>query len=56
VPWYAEGNVPPLRSSRPYAVPDLAVELARGDTLESPLLSGFELALDGLFGTDEIPT
>jgi Uma2 family endonuclease len=108
--WYAEGKVPPLRSGRPYAVPDLAVEvrspstrgydigakragyeraglselwlvdtaddvvhvlrrssrgaptfdvaveLTRGDTLGSPSLPGFELALDGLFGSDEIGT
>jgi Uma2 family endonuclease len=108
--WYAEGRVPPLHADRPYAVPDLAVEVrsastwrhdigdkkagyeraglaelwlvdtaadvvlgfrrsalgagtfdialewAHGDTLTSPLLPGFVLALDGLFGSDELPT
>lgn len=106
--WYAEGRIPPLRAGRPYAVPDLAVEvrspstwhydagvkrvgyeraglgelwlvdttndlvlafrrstqdapefdvtleLRRGDTLGSPQLPGFALALDELFGSDEI--
>ena len=35
---------------------DIALEIARGETLTSPLLPGFELALDGLFGSDELPT
>jgi Uma2 family endonuclease len=29
---------------------DVSLELARGDVLTSPLLPGFELALDELFG------
>ena len=35
---------------------DVALELGRGESLTSPLLPGFALALDGLFGTDELPT
>jgi Uma2 family endonuclease len=108
--WYSEGRVPPLHADRPYAVPDLAVEvrspstwrhdigakkagyeraglaelwlvdtaadvvlafrrsapaagtfdvaleLGRGESLSSPLLPGVALALDGLFGSDELPT
>ena len=108
--WYSEGRVPPLDADRPYAVPDLAVEVrspstwnhdigakkagyeraglvelwlvdtaadvvlafrrsapasgmfdialepGRGETLTSPALPGFALALDGLFGSDELRT
>jgi len=38
------------RSSPRSAIFDVSLELARGDTLTSPLLPGFELALDELFG------
>jgi len=39
-----------FRRSRPeIAAFDVALELGRGDTLTSPQLAGFELALDDLF-------
>jgi Uma2 family endonuclease len=38
------------RRSKPTAPTfDIALELGRGDTLESPLLPGFALSLDELF-------
>ncbi|CAA9495596.1 MAG: hypothetical protein AVDCRST_MAG67-1661 [uncultured Solirubrobacteraceae bacterium] len=40
-----------FRRSKPEASDfDVALELARGDTLTSPLLPGFAIALDALFG------
>ena len=57
--WYGARRAARSQGPRPYAVPDRAVdatqfdvalELTREDTLTSPLLPGFALALDALFG------
>ncbi len=44
------------RSSAKTADFDVAVDFGRGETLASPLLRGFSLRLDTVFGSDEITT